>query len=334
MSNNQATYFASFGYAILAYFHGSFLYLWVFVWGNPYRYGFIQNVLDVWSNLHLHFFVPYYFTNFTISFTMCLVVLFSKRWHNAPFKTLFVVSWVLALIMVFKMVHLIEAAPYLIAPFFLSVRLFNSSQINSAYFAWTESVKNMKSTKKILTLVEKSKTRTGQALSWVLYLAVLASVTVIVVKEVEKERAGHIYFYNLNAVAKNAFDNGDFVNAKAYAIELETLTPKYDDHRFYGEAVQDSNIVLGSIALKEGRVEDAKNHLLAAGMSPGSPRMRVWGPDMSLAKDLLEQGEKETVLEYLKLCKSFWEFDDGHLDEWINLVQAGKVPNFDENLRY
>jgi hypothetical protein len=62
--------------------------------------------------------------------------------------------------------------------------------------------------------------------------------------------------------------------------------------------------------------------------------MNSFGPNVSLAKDLLEKGEKEIVIEYLTLCKSFWEMHRGRLDDWIALAQAGRVPDFGANLVY
>ena len=141
-------------------------------------------------------------------------------------------------------------------------------------------------------------------------------------------------FYALGDAAKEAFSDGKFSEAQQYANELSILTPKFKGNWNYGNAVQDSNLILGRIALKEGNIEKAKGHLIEAGKSPGSPQMDTFGPNMSLAKDLLEKGEKETVIEYLTLCKSFWEMNDGRLDEWIVLVKADRIPNFGANLRY
>lgn len=141
-------------------------------------------------------------------------------------------------------------------------------------------------------------------------------------------------FYALGDAAKEAFTEGKNKKAKKYAVELSDLTPKFECNWNYGNALQDYNIVLGRIALKEGQIEKAKNHLIEAGKSPGSPQMDTFGPNMSLAKDLLEKGENEVVIEYFTLCKSFWEMDDGRLDEWIVLVKAGRIPNFEANLVY
>jgi hypothetical protein len=141
-------------------------------------------------------------------------------------------------------------------------------------------------------------------------------------------------FYALGDAAKEAFSEGKSKKAQEYANELSTLISKYKGNWNYGNAIQDYNLVLGRIALSRGEIEKAKDYLIEAGKSPGSPQMDTFGPNMSLAKDLLEKGEKEVVIEYLTLCKSFWEMNDGRLDEWIVLVKAGKIPHFGANLVY
>lgn len=55
---------------------------------------------------------------------------------------------------------------------------------------------------------------------------------------------------------------------------------------------------------------------------------------MSLAKDLLEKGEKQTVLEYFKKCAKFWKMDHGKLDSWAKQVESGETPDFGANLLY
>jgi hypothetical protein len=74
--------------------------------------------------------------------------------------------------------------------------------------------------------------------------------------------------------------------------------------------------------------------LIAAGKSPGSPVMDSFGPNMTLAKDLLEKGERDTVLEYFMLCHKFWKMDHGKLDKWMQEVMDGKNPDFGANLFY
>ena len=150
--------------------------------------------------------------------------------------------------------------------------------------------------------------------------------------ELSKAKTEDDWFYALGAAAKESFVAGKIDEARNYAQELLSLMPKYEDNLNYGKAVQDANLVLGRIAVREGNVEAAKKYLITAGESPGSPVMDSFGPNMTLAKDLLEKGERDTVLEYLILCRKFWKMDYGKLDQWISEVRAGKTPDFGANI--
>jgi hypothetical protein len=55
---------------------------------------------------------------------------------------------------------------------------------------------------------------------------------------------------------------------------------------------------------------------------------------MSLAKELLERGETQVVLEYFDLCAKFWTSHPETLKEWSDAAKAGKMPNFGANLIY
>ena len=102
--------------------------------------------------------------------------------------------------------------------------------------------------------------------------------------------------------------------------------------RDYGDAVFRGNLVLGRIALHKGQLEAAKQYLIASARTTGSAVLGSFGPNMSLAKELLEQGEKEAVLEYFGLCASFWKNDK--LAAWAEQVNQGWIPDFGANLHY
>src|SRR6478736_3053711 len=80
-------------------------------------------------------------------------------------------------------------------------------------------------------------------------------------------------FYVLCEAAKLSLEQGNDAEAKAFAEELELLTPKFKGNWNYGNAIQDANLVLGRLALKAGDPATACQRLLAAGHSPGSPQM-------------------------------------------------------------
>ena len=122
------------------------------------------------------------------------------------------------------------------------------------------------------------------------------------------------------AVVANEIDK-----AREYAQLM--LDSERSDSRHYGDHVHHGNITLGKIALVQGDVQGAASYLLLAAATPGSSQLRGMGPDMTLAKELLEKGERESVLQYFDECARFWERGQDRLKEWTTLVRGGGIPN-------
>jgi len=135
--------------------------------------------------------------------------------------------------------------------------------------------------------------------------------------------------------ARAAFDAGEMAKAQQYATELLALASKLNDKYSSEVGVHHGNIVLGRLALRDGRRAEAKAHLLKAGeLSRGGDTLSSFGPNMLLAKDLLEAGERDVVIQYLESCKRFWTYPRNPLDTWLRIVRAGGIPNFGPNLVY
>ncbi len=125
-------------------------------------------------------------------------------------------------------------------------------------------------------------------------------------------------------LAKTAFAAGDYDRARRYAT---ALLRRGDAH--------EANMVLGRLALRDGDTAGAEAHLLAMGRVSGSPSLDTFGPNMQLAKDLLDRGDRQPVLVYFDECARFWTFDHGaKLKQWRALVREGKTPDFGGNLVY
>jgi TonB family protein len=145
---------------------------------------------------------------------------------------------------------------------------------------------------------------------------------------------GYRRFYDLGKLAKAAMAAGATEQAEAYANEFLAMAGEKQMSGSSGAAIHDGNMVLGLIALQRGNVERAKLHLLESGKTPGGPILVSAGPNMSLAKALLEKGEREAVLQYFSLCRAFWKMGADQLDAWSKTVREGKMPDLGAHLIY
>ncbi|HEY3128648.1 MAG TPA: hypothetical protein VGL91_04275 [Acidobacteriota bacterium] len=141
----------------------------------------------------------------------------------------------------------------------------------------------------------------------------------------------------LLTVARASLDAGDLERAQSIANSLVALVPKMKvDPQLSAEVDtiwHHSHLILGRVALRNGDLETAKANLLEAGHVGGGGSLTSFGPNMALAKELLEKGEKDTVLQYLEMCRKFWHFSN-KLDPWIAAIRKGEMPDFGANLNY
>ncbi len=140
--------------------------------------------------------------------------------------------------------------------------------------------------------------------------------------------------YMLDKMARSAFDANAFDKANTYARQI--LEAAGRQHRRWNtdKATHHSNLILGRLALKAGDVEKAKQYLVASVNPPVSPQLGSFGPNMTLAKELLEKGQRDVVLEYFQLCAKFWKMGAATLQEWTSIVNQGGIPSFGANLEY
>jgi hypothetical protein len=143
-------------------------------------------------------------------------------------------------------------------------------------------------------------------------------------------------FYELRPIIEDAFKVGNWNTSKALAEEYLQLATHLKNNWNYGNAIHHGNIILGRIMLRDGKIKEAKEYLLKAGKTPGSPQIRSFGPNMSLANELLEHHESSVVLEYLDLSRNFWWFPFRmfSLPKWKKQIKLGQIPDFKANLVY
>ena len=144
----------------------------------------------------------------------------------------------------------------------------------------------------------------------------------------ERQRGGL-----LEGLGKAALAAGEVEKAREYA---ESMLSRSSRGWNRGNLIHHGHLTLGTIALAEGRLEEARNRLISAGRTPGAPTLNSFGPNMALAKELVELGEREIVLEYFELCSKFWNTDraKNQLRTWSEQVRSGRMPDFGANLIY
>jgi hypothetical protein len=137
----------------------------------------------------------------------------------------------------------------------------------------------------------------------------------------------------LPGAARLAVNAQAFNDARSYAREMLDGADNAKDWN-QGNWIFFGNMVLGQLALRAGDKDRAADYLLASGKTPGSPQLNSFGPNMLLAKELIEAGAREPVLKFLAECGHFWQKDQGRLKTWAEQVAAEKTPDFGSNLFY
>ncbi len=85
--------------------------------------------------------------------------------------------------------------------------------------------------------------------------------------------------------------------------------------------------LLGRLAIVRGEVSEAKERLLASLKPPAKFKNPVFEPNMTLAQDVYDAGERDTVLEFLEASREIWKSDRGRIDRMISFVK--KAPSAD-----
>ena len=120
-------------------------------------------------------------------------------------------------------------------------------------------------------------------------------------------------------IAMAEFEASDDAAAERDARTLVASTRAYLDY-YFGQTV------LGRLALARGNQAGAKEHLLASVKPPASFKNPTIQPNVLLAQEILDSGDRETVLAFLAALRPLWTFDQGRLDHMINFVKRSSSP--------
>jgi TonB family protein len=138
-------------------------------------------------------------------------------------------------------------------------------------------------------------------------------------------------FWVLPQLAKAALTANVLDKASNYANDMLKADTHDPD---YGQLLHDGHTTRGLVALRQGNVALASQDLREAGQTPGSPMLNALGPNLKLASELLQKGERAVVLEYLEHCKTFWKMGADRLDSWIATIRSGGMPDLSGNFGF
>lgn len=133
----------------------------------------------------------------------------------------------------------------------------------------------------------------------------------------------------LLSITKAALAAGDLDKASKYANQMLETSGERENSLYKGDYIYQGNSTLGLVAVHKGDLDSAEKYLLKAGETPGSAGLKM-DPEMSLAKDLLSHGRRDAVLAFLKECQRFSTSSFSHVSQWIQEMEEGKTPDFDQ----
>jgi hypothetical protein len=110
------------------------------------------------------------------------------------------------------------------------------------------------------------------------------------------------------------------------ARELLALAAQNTNDPEYGNAIFFANLTLGDAALRRGDKREAARSLLAASEAPPTDRLRYGYIDVTLARQLVDWGEREAVAQFLERCSRF-NRRGKDMAEWAAQIRQGINPD-------
>jgi len=114
---------------------------------------------------------------------------------------------------------------------------------------------------------------------------------------------------------------------EARARELLQLASAHKSEPAYGDAIYAANLALAQAALRKGDRRASARLLLASVEGPVTDRLRFGYLDMTLARELVDWGEREAVARFLERCSRFNVTRGNDLALWAADIRKGINPD-------
>jgi hypothetical protein len=120
-------------------------------------------------------------------------------------------------------------------------------------------------------------------------------------------------------MAQTEFEASDDTDAERDAREM--LAPNLGLYSYHL-----GHTILGQLAFLHGRQAEAKEHLMASVQPPASMKNPNLRPNMALAQEFLDAGDRDTVVQFLGTSRAIYPIDEGRIDHLINFVKRSSMP--------
>jgi hypothetical protein len=118
---------------------------------------------------------------------------------------------------------------------------------------------------------------------------------------------------------------GQFNASYAERLLRERGNPDNPDS---ADAIYTGNLILAQAALDADDIAKAGRYLLEAARTSGTPKIQQNGPNTTVARSLLQRGERDIVIEYFQRFRDLWPQGATLLARWETTIRAGRQPNF------
>lgn len=134
-------------------------------------------------------------------------------------------------------------------------------------------------------------------------------------------------FEQVKYAAEICFLAGSYEDSRLFTEQITKNIDSFNNYTTKGGMLHEYHTLMGRHLVREGNLEGAKQQLTLSIDLPPDAVMQSFGPNTSLALDLLLKGENTAVLTYLDGCSRFWKEEP--IQIWKTKINANKMPALD-----
>ncbi len=133
-------------------------------------------------------------------------------------------------------------------------------------------------------------------------------------------------WYLLPLEMDREFRRGNLDATEKYAREYLTMAAKDQSHVLYTRAMFNANMQLGKVSMRRGDLRRAGEYMMSALRIPESDEIKYMQFDMTLARTLVDAGQRDIVARYLDRCAEI-AMKGEQYKRWADDIRQGINPD-------